>query len=230
MACLCKDFTYKKNLKLLEIEKISLSSLDNEDNKWLTFENIESIINKMDNINHQTMLDYYYDMFILDALIGNTDRHNGNWDILSDINNENSIYLCPIYDCGSSFLPLIADEDIPILNKKNVYFSICSAICDNGKRINYTTYLSNTQNENVKKALLRNLPKINFNAIYKIINDIDIISDIRKNMYFDFILERFNYILITSIENIYNIKNISLSENVQSLDKKVLFNYYKNYK
>ena len=98
VACLCKDFTYKKNLKLLEIEKISLSSLDNEDNKWLTFENIESIINKMDNINHQTMLDYYYDMFILDALIGNTDRHNGNWDILSDINNENSIYLCPIYD------------------------------------------------------------------------------------------------------------------------------------
>ena len=90
--------------------------------------------------------------------------------------------------------------------------------------------MSNTQNENVKKALLRNLPKINFNAIYKIINDIDIISDIRKNMYFDFILERFNYILITSIENIYNIKNISLSENVQSLDKKVLFNYYKNYK
>ena len=51
-----------------------------------------------------------WDMFIVDALIGNWDRHNGNWGFLyNTITDE--ISLAPIYDCGSCLFPQ-ADEAI----------------------------------------------------------------------------------------------------------------------
>ncbi len=54
--------------------------------------------NKM--INSDETKKKFWDMFIIDALIGNTDRHNGNWGFL--VNTEmNEIKFSPIYDCGS---------------------------------------------------------------------------------------------------------------------------------
>ena len=39
-------------------------------------------------------------MFIADSLVGNFDRHNGNWGFL--INEElKKIEIAPIYDCAS---------------------------------------------------------------------------------------------------------------------------------
>lgn len=42
----------------------------------------------------------FWDMFVIDALIGNTNRHNGNWGFISDLKN-NKFYFSTIYDCGS---------------------------------------------------------------------------------------------------------------------------------
>jgi len=33
-------------------------------------------------INNTNIREKFFDMFIVDSLIGNTDRHNGNWGIL----------------------------------------------------------------------------------------------------------------------------------------------------
>lgn len=49
-------------------------------------------------------------MFIVDALIGNWDRHNGNWGFLYN-NDTDEITLAPVYDCGSCLFPQ-ADEEI----------------------------------------------------------------------------------------------------------------------
>ena len=50
-------------------------------------------------------------MFVIDSLIGNTDRHNGNWGFLVDIKT-NKIEFAPIYDCGSCLNPMIDDDEI----------------------------------------------------------------------------------------------------------------------
>ena len=39
-------------------------------------------------------------MFVIDSLIGNTDRHNGNWGFLVNKSTD-KIKFSPIYDCGS---------------------------------------------------------------------------------------------------------------------------------
>ena len=48
-------------------------------------------------------------MFIVDALIGNWDRHNDNWGFLYNITTD-EISLAPIYDCGSCLFPQANEE------------------------------------------------------------------------------------------------------------------------
>lgn len=49
-------------------------------------------------------------MFVVDALLGNFDRHNSNWGFLFDESTGETTF-APIYDCGSCLLPQ-ADERI----------------------------------------------------------------------------------------------------------------------
>lgn len=48
--------------------------------------------------NWQKLLYEYTRMLLLDALIGNNDRHFYNWGVIEDISNNNSPYFAPIYD------------------------------------------------------------------------------------------------------------------------------------
>lgn len=50
-------------------------------------------------------------MFIIEALIGNTDRHNENWRFLAD-NQTKEVEFAPIYDCGSCLNPMIDDNEM----------------------------------------------------------------------------------------------------------------------
>lgn len=84
-------------------------------------------------------------MFIVDALIGNWDRHNGNWGFLYN-NLTDELTLASVFDCGSSLYPQ-ADECIidKILSNKNelnhrIFDIPLSAIMDNGKKINYFNF------------------------------------------------------------------------------------------
>lgn len=55
-------------------------------------------------------IDRFWDMFIVDALIGNFDRHGGNWGF---IKRNNQYRIAPVYDNGSSLYPrLNTDEKI----------------------------------------------------------------------------------------------------------------------
>ena len=72
-------------------------------------------------------------MFIVDALIGNWDRHNGNWGFLYDAHTDR-MTLAPSFDCGSSLYPQ-ADEEIMqavLTDKRNLTsVSMKFDICDN---------------------------------------------------------------------------------------------------
>ena len=50
----------------------------------------------------------FWDMFIVDAFIGNWDRHNGNWGFLYHVQSD-TLTLAPVFDCGSCLYPQ-ADE------------------------------------------------------------------------------------------------------------------------
>lgn len=219
-ACLCKDLR-EKGEQLYEMEKLSLSSCDNPA-KMLTFEAVENEISKIKGVNTAELRDFYYDMFVVDAFIGNTDRHNGNWGLLAD-NEHGTVRISPIYDCGSALLPMVGDSELPLVNPNSLYMSITSAITNEGKRINYTDFLKNESNSEVDLALCRIIPKINFTNIKSLLLRADEISDNRKELYRSFLAERYNRILIPSLERIFKIKDIS----PRSADGINLLKYYR---
>lgn len=107
----------------------------------------------------------FWDMFIVDAFIGNRDRHNGNWGFLYDARTD-EMTLAPVYDCGSSLYPQ-ADENImkAVLEKNSelnfrIYEIPTSAIMINGKKIKYFDFISSLQNEDCNQALNRITPQI----------------------------------------------------------------------
>lgn len=130
----------------------------------------------------------FWDMFIVDALIGNWDRHNGNWGFLYN-NSTDEVVLAPVFDCGSSLYPQADDELITrILNNKNEFnhriFDIpLSAITYNGKKINYFNFLSEGKFEDCNTALKRILSRIDMKKIYEIIDDTPTVTDIQNEFY-----------------------------------------------
>ena len=127
-------------------------------------------------------------MFIVDALIGNWDRHNGNWGFLYN-NATDEVTLAPVFDCGSSLYPQ-ADEDMmkAILSDKNelnhrIFDIPLSAITYNGKKINYFKFLSDGKFSDCNKALKRISSRIDMKKIYEIIDTTPTITELQKEFY-----------------------------------------------
>ena len=150
IVCACEDFTDRNHI-LYEFENLALST--NPDKKIETeLDDIMDVIDENKMINSDETKKKFWDMFIIDALIGNTDRHNGNWGFL--VNTEmNEIKFSPIYDCGSCLNPMLEDCELSKLSDvelKNLAINCYSCIKINGKKINYMSFLK--QKENIKKA------------------------------------------------------------------------------
>lgn len=139
-------------------------------------------------------------MFIADSLVGNFDRHNGNWGFL--INEKlKEVEIAPIYDCASCLYPQLTDEMIEeYINDKTemdarVYVFPTSALKLEGKKINYFNYINSLENEECNQAILRIFPKIDLKIINKIVDETQEISKIRKEFYKKIIKLRYENIL-----------------------------------
>lgn len=199
IVCACEDFTDEEN-ELYEFESIALSS--NPDKKIGTeVEDIMEVIqtNKMICSDTSKM---FWKMFIIDALIGNTDRHNGNWGFLINVKTQ-KIEFSPIYDCGSCLNPLLEDTEIEKLDEiaiKNLAINCYSCLRENGKRINYINYIKKMKNKECNDAIKEIFLDIKINEINKFIDEIEGISNIRKAFYKSII--NYRYICIKEVYEI----------------------------
>ena len=188
MCVLCKDFETdnKKLFKFAEIKNAIISSSENGFGVELS--SVLEAIEEQNNINPLILKSFYFDMFIVDALLGNFNRHNGNWGLLLDDVNKTS-EIAPIYDCGSCLYPALTDEEMKkILNdpkeiEARIYVFSNSILKINDKKINYFNYISSLVNKDCNEALKRIGNKIDLCKINKIIDEIEGISDIRKEFY-----------------------------------------------
>ena len=116
IVCGCEDFTDNNNI-LYEFESLALST--NPDKKiGAELEDILEVIEESKMINTIDTREKFWDMFVIDSIIGNTDRHNGNWGFILN-NKTKEITFAPIYDCGSCLNPMLEDTEIKKLNEIN---------------------------------------------------------------------------------------------------------------
>ena len=201
IVCACEDFTNAENV-LYEFENLALST--NPDKKIETeLNDIMDVIKENKMIDTENTKQKFWDMFIVDSLIGNTDRHNGNWGFLLNKATGNSEF-SPIYDCGSCLNPMLEDEEINKISEvelKNLAINCYYCLKNNGKKINYMSYIKQKENEDCNNAIKRVFPKINVDKIKKFIDNIECISNIRKDFYKKMIEQRY-YIIKDVYENI----------------------------
>lgn len=183
IVCACEDFTDNENI-LYEFENLALST--NPDKKIETeLKDIMDVIEENKMINSVETKEKFWNMFIIDSLIGNTDRHNGNWGFLLN-KNTGKVEFAPIYDCGSCLNPMLEDEEIKRITDtelKNLAINCYSCLKYNGKKINYMTYLKQMQNEECNCAIKRLFSSINIEEIKKMIDGIECMTEVRKDFY-----------------------------------------------
>ena len=103
----CKDFT-QDGSSLYEFSKIKNGCIDSSKNGAGTeLSEILDAISEQSFIDSAILTDFFWDMFIVDAYLGNFDRHNGNWGLLV---KNNLVSIAPVYDCGSCLFPQMDEE------------------------------------------------------------------------------------------------------------------------
>ena len=194
IVCACEDFTDDTNI-LYEFENLALST--NPDKKIETeLNDIMEVIEESNLLDSSKTNEMFWNMFVIDSLIGNTDRHNGNWGFLVN-KSTGKIKFSPIYDCGSCLNPIIEDDEIVKMNEteiKNLALNCYSCIKEDGKKINYMSYIKSLKNAECTNAVKRLIPNIDINKIIEFIDNISCISNIRKNFYKKILMLRYDII------------------------------------
>lgn len=197
-VCGCKDFT-TENTKLIEFEKLENASLDSDGEKR-DLSDINNIIElNIYNIDKDQFEKYFWNMFIVDCLIGNPDRHNGNFGFIKDIKNE-KLTLAPVFDCGSCLFSTYTDEKMEEILSSEGLLRDCikntsSAIKYKGARIKYYDFITKFESKECTDALMRIFPKIDINEIKKIVDEIECISEIRRKFYKTILEQKYEKIL-----------------------------------
>ncbi len=162
---------------------------------------LEMILN---SINDYNLVDDFLKIMIFDFLIGNTDRHQNNWAVISINDN---IRMCPLYDNGSSLCCYLEDEKIDsyLGNDKMKFNSLVNTKSKSRVRLDKKNKKETTHLEIVKyicrhyySSVIELVNTININLTEDIIEklvfsyDDKLISYKRKQLIKKFLIEKIN--------------------------------------
>lgn len=198
-----KDFTGSDET-FVAFNDVGDSSLDEDKEKYqYSYTDIIEMLklnNKLED--EQETINQFYRMFIVDALIGNFDRHGANWGF---IKKNNKYRLSPVFDNGSCLFPRLTEESemLRIIASEEevndrIYKFPTSQILLNGKKSSYFEVINSLEFEECNNALIYIYSILNMEEIYGMINGIREISDIQKKFYNYMLKERYEKIIKAS--------------------------------
>ncbi len=212
VVCACKDFT-ADGKQLLDFCSIKNSVIDSESSSTgngTELADVLETIEKQKFVNPQSLKEHFWNMFVVDAFMGNFDRHNGNWGFLYNPNTK-STEIAPVYDCGSCLLSQADDtvmhnilEIEGELNARLYHFPT-SAIKYNGTKIKYYDFMVSSKNEDLKEAVKRIVPQIDIERINNFVDDVPYITELQKEFYKTYIAARYEKILLPVFEQTQDI-------------------------
>lgn len=161
----------------------------------------------------------FWDMFIVDAFIGNHDRNDGNWGIIFN-NLTSDISMAPVFDNGASFtnkssierMKMILSDDKRFI--QSAYESVTSVYRINGVQINPLKFIEHMENVDCNEAVLRIVPNIDMNKIKEIFDNIPeeydgyvIMDKVQKEFYLKLLEYRYENVLLPVYEKLKGIIN-----------------------
>lgn len=217
---ICKDFTDIPNIILTEFREFRAT--DNNDpyeEKYPTNgrgTEFTDILYTIDN--HQVLniipniKEHFWKMFVVDAIIGNGDRNNGNWGVLVDATKGKlPVKIAPIYDNGACFYPSWDENKmIKYLSDKDLFNTIAykgfsNCYIRNGHRLNPFHVIMEKQHIECNEIVCKISENFPFQTIYEMIDELvdnQRLSSIYGTFIKNLIDSRMNNILLPVAEEI----------------------------
>ncbi len=188
----CEDFRGEGETNAEFSEFLRAEFRTDEIGRVVTLEQIYQVLKNRDYFSRELekeSIERFWDTFIVDALVGNFDRHSGNWGYLY---HGDSIRLAPVYDFGSCLLPQLADEgissiaesDYEMLRRCYVFPSLVLYITKKKTgKVGYYDFLASGYDGNCSEALLRIAPEIRESDIDSVIDETPLLTSARRAFY-----------------------------------------------
>ena len=196
VVCACKDFT-RPGVRLYDFCSIKNTVIDSETGGTGT-----ELSDILDTIERQSFVDpvivseRFWQMFVVDALLGNFDRHNGNWGFLVEEDIQSSS-LAPVFDNGSCLLPQADDsimqrclENEDEMNAR-IYTFPTSMIKQAGKKINYFDFLhALDMPQGLHMALDHLFPRIQALDFTSLVDSTPYLTPLQRQFYIQYLTRR----------------------------------------
>lgn len=184
----------------------SLLERDRERYKY-TYEDIMQMLMENTKLTNVTeTCERFWDMYVVDAWIGNFDRHGANWGF---IKRNNKYRIAPIYDNGSALFPKLNTDDKMqnILDSKEelerrIFQFPTSQILLNGRKSSYYEVISSMRYPECNEALLRIYERTDMGWVSGFIDGMEGISATRKRFYQVMLEARYEKLLKESYQRL----------------------------
>lgn len=221
-AVLCKDLMSENTYDRMVTFEENTSSISTDIKKHDYFvSDIIHIFKHIHNIDFDEVKNDFWEMVIFDAILGNTDRHSGNWSIFY---KDGKRGLTPIYDNAASLLPramrTIYDDEYEWLKTRTLVFPNSKIMLDNEEhRKERISYIKLINSGLIPENLLNKYKNLNIDYILnKLKKDNDWLSQKDWLFYYKFIKLRY-LVIIKGIDfekaykELKNIQNNNLNLN-----------------
>lgn len=208
---LLKDFT-SQSVKLRSFKDTEQSSEDTDiATKAYTYKDVVYMIKmhrKIPETLKPIVIERFWLMYMLDAILANRDRHHGNWGYLC---SESGYSLAPIYDNGSSLFPNVTQNLSEFAkNEKKFLFDraerfpasllmVWSSKENRAKRTNYYEYIGRCTKDkhalNAYESLKKKGTKNIADAIKKASSS-PLIQDELRRFFVDIVIMRYAHIIL----------------------------------
>ena len=195
-VCACRDFTSGGKV-FYDFCSIKNTVIDSDTGGTGTeLDDVLETIDKQAFVDPVMLKAYFWDLFMVDAFLGNFDRHNGNWGFLVDPVSRKA-EIAPAFDFGSCLLPQADDEIMRrVIEDKaerdaRIYNFPASALKQNGKKIAYVDFMAANRDGILAPSFARIVPHVDLAAINAFIDDTPLLTDLQRLFYKTYLSARY---------------------------------------
>lgn len=203
----CKDFNVSGK-QFVPFNDVGESTLDQDKETYqYDYEDIMQMLRDNSKLtNVEETISAFWEVYIVDALLGNFDRHGSNWGFVKE-NNRYS--MAPVFDNGSSLFPALVDEDemkhimeSDEETNKRIYKFPTSQVKLRGKKSSYYEVIHSLEFPECNEALISVYNRINMDKIKELIEETPLISETQKLFYLHMLSERYQKIIKVSYDKL----------------------------
>ncbi|WP_165043885.1 HipA domain-containing protein [Adlercreutzia sp. ZJ138] len=202
----CRDFL-TENEQFVPFNDVGESTLDQDKESYqYEYDDIMRMLRDNSKLTDvEGTIAAFWKIFIVDALIGNFDRHGGNWGF---IKRSGRYRLAPVFDNGSCLFPNLLDDQMSRIissdeeTLKRVFEFPTSQVKLNSKKSSYYEVIHSLAFPECNKALANVMARLDMNAVHACIENLAGVSETRRSFYTHMLDARHELILRSSYEKL----------------------------